>query len=69
MNNKKLYKVVIQEIESFTTYIYANSKKDAKNKVIFTDVNTRSNQDFEQKILHLKTVSEDNYPIGITTSD
>jgi hypothetical protein len=67
--NKKLFKVVIQDSESFTAYIFAASKKEAKIKAIMSDVDTRSNQDFEQKIINLSSVPEDEYPIGITINE
>jgi len=69
MKKKKLFKVSIQDRESFTAYIYANSKEEAKTKAIMTDVYTRSNQDFEQHILNVTSVPKDEYPIGITINE
>ena len=66
---KNLYKIIILELESFEAYIFANNPEEAHEKAIYTDINTRSNQDFEQRIVYTQLLKESEYPIGTTLNE
>jgi hypothetical protein len=63
--NKKLYKVVIEERISTTAYIFAVDKIEARRKAIEDEIDSRSNQDFEQSVLKINRVSSNKFPLGI----
>ena len=62
---KKLYKIIYQEIESYTAFVFSESAEKAKSITLSTSINSRSNQDFEQIILDVTSIEKDEYPIGI----
>jgi len=67
--SKKLYKLIIDERISFTAYILADSKEDAMNKAIEEDIETYSNQDFEQIFLKVSRVYKRDYPMYHTINE
>ena len=59
---KKLYKIIIQEQMSCTSYVFAYDEEEAKTKAIYDDVHCKSNKDFEQNIIKINEVEKKDFP-------
>lgn len=66
---KTLYKIVREEKISYTSYVFASNKKQAKDKVFSGVAHERSNQDLEQVILSIESVQKTNYPVGLLITE
>jgi hypothetical protein len=67
--SKRLYKLMIDERISYTAYILANDKDDAKEKAIIDDIHSYCNQDFEQKVLRISRIFKKDFPNDVWIND
>lgn len=65
VGKRNLYKVIVKETISYTTYVFGETRNEVEEKVINTDVEMRSNQDFEQSVIEIVKLKPDEMPIGL----
>ncbi|HOW30513.1 MAG TPA: hypothetical protein PLP88_03035 [Bacteroidales bacterium] len=66
---RKLFRVVTQEIESYTGYVYAKDLEDVERIVYETDYQPKSNQDFEQRIFSIIEINKAEISPSIEIND
>jgi hypothetical protein len=66
---RKLFKIVFRESESYTAYIFGANKKEVTCRVYETDFDSKANQDFETKVLRVQVVKKDEYPSDYWIND
>lgn len=63
------YKVIILEKSYYTAYIKAKNEFEAEERVYNECIHTIDNQNFDQKVIEIEQIEEENLPIGITINN